>query len=235
MAVRDALALLLLGLSGAAPAIDGARDAGAPAPFEHRYEVLRNGSPLGEATLALRHVEGATWVFTTRTRGTRGLAGLAGAAIDERSEFTWRDGRPELLRYRYRQDVAFRTRERALDRAGANAIDSRDGDRRHRLAFEPGTMDRHLVVLAIGADLARGADGELRYRVADRDHVEWHRYRVAGRERIGALDTIRVERLRDNAGRTTTSWLAPALGYAPARIVQREADGETIELRLRRD
>ena len=233
--VRAALAALLLALAApASTAADGARDAGTPAPFERRYEVLRNGSPLGEATIALRRVDAATWELATVTRGTRGLAGLAGAAIDERSEFAWREGKPELLRYRYRQDVAFRTRERALDRNGG-AIDSRDGERRHRLAFEPGTMDRHVVVLAIGADLARGADGVLRYRVADRDDVEWHRYRVAGRERVGALDAIRVERLRDNPGRTTTSWLAPALDHAPVRIVQREADGETIEMRLRAD
>jgi hypothetical protein len=233
--LRAVLTLLALVLAAPASAADGARDTGAPASFERRYEVLRNGSPLGEATIALRQVEGATWEFSTRTRGTRGLAGLAGASIDEWSEFAWREGRPELLRYRYRQDVAFRTRERSLARVGGDRIDSRDGDRRHDLAFEPFTLDRHLVVLAIGADLARGADGELRYRVADRDDVEWHRYRVAGRERVGTLDAIRVERLRDNPGRTTTSWLAPALGFAPVRIVQREADGETIEMRLLRD
>lgn len=232
--MRAALALLLA-FAGATSAADGARGDGLPAPFEHRYEVLRNGSPLGEATIALRQADGDAWEFSTRTRGTRGLAGLAGAAIDEWSEFAWRDGRPELRRYRYRQDVAFRSRERSLARTAGDRIDSRDGDRRHELAFEPGTLDRHIVVLAIGADLARGADGELRYRVADRDDVEWHRYRVAGRERVGALDAVRVERVREKPGRTTTSWLAPALGFAPVRIVQREADGETIEMRLRRD
>ncbi len=228
--MRAALALLLAMLTADSAA---ATDTAPPAPFERRYEVLRNGQPLGEATIALRHIEGPTWEFATRTRGTRGLAGLAGALIEEHSEFVWRDGRPELLRYRYRQDVAFRKRERSLSRAAGDRIESRDGKHRHDLDFEPGTMDRHVVVLAIGADLARGARGNLRYRVADRDDVDWHRYRVAGRERVDGLEVLRVERMRDKPGRSTVSWLAPALGFAPVRIVHREADGETIEMRLR--
>lgn len=232
--MRSLLALLLAVATAAAVADDAA-----PAPFERRYEVLRNGKPLGDATLALRRIDAGTWSFTTRTRGTRGLAGLAGASIEEQSDFTWHEGRPQLLRYRYRQDVAFRTRERSLALAAGGRIDSRDGDRRHDLAFEPGTMDRHVVVLAMRADLARGARGEVRYRVANRDDVEWQRYRIGATERIdapgGALEALRVERVRDNPGRSTTSWLAPALGWLPVRIVQREADGETIEMRLLAD
>lgn len=232
--MRALFAILLLASVASAHA-DGA----APAPFERRYDVLRNGKPLGEATLVLRRLEGPTWEFSTETRGTRGLASIAGAAISERSEFTWQDGRPELLRYRYRQDVAFRTRERSLARIDGDRIDSRDGERRHDLAFAPGTLDRHLVVLAICADLARGTRGELRYRVADRDDVDWHRYRVAAEEQVegpaGPVAALRVERVRDNPGRTTLSWIAPALGYAALRIVHREADGETIEMRLRAD
>jgi hypothetical protein len=216
-----------------------ARSRAALESFDLRFEALRNGQRLGEARISLRPVEGATWEFTTRTRGTEGLAALAGIEITEQSEFTWRDGRPELLQYRYRQQMAFRQRERSLARDGSDAIDSRDGDRQHRLPFEPGVMDRHVVVLALVAEVARGAAGELRFRVADRDDVEWHRYRVGTSETVtlpaGRFDAIRVERLRDNPGRTTTIWLAPALGHLPVRIVQREADGETLETRLLAD
>lgn len=234
--MRALLALLLAIASIGCVHADGAVG---PAPFERRYEVLRNGKPLGEATLVLRRIDAGTWSFTTRIRGTRGLAGLAGASIEEHSEFTWHDGRPQLLRYRYHQDVAFRTRERTLALGADGRIDSRDGDRRHDLAFEAGTMDRHVVILAMRADLARGARGELRYRVANRDDVEWQRYRIGASERIDANDgpreAVRVERVRENPGRTTTSWFAPARDWLPLRIVQREADGETIELRLRAD
>lgn len=222
--------------AGAADAPAAARDAAPLAPFELRFEALRNGDRLGEARVSLRHVEGATWEFSTRTRGTEGLAALAGIEISEQSEFSWRDGRPELLQYRYHQQMAFRDRQRSLARSGADAIDSIDGERRHRLVFEPGVMDRHAVVLALAAAVAAGASGELRLRVADRDDLDWHRYRIAGTEDItlpaGRFEAVRVERLRDKPGRTTTTWLAPALGHLPVRIVQREADGETFETRL---
>jgi hypothetical protein len=222
--------------ASAADAPAAAREIAPLAPFELRFEALRNGQRLGEARVSLRHVEGATWEFATRTRGTDGLAALAGIEINEQSEFSWRDGRPELLQYRYRQQMAFRDRQRSLVRSGSDAIDSTDGDRRHRLAFEPGVMDRHVVVLALAAEVARGTTGELRFRVADRDEVEWHRYRIDAPEEVsvpaGRFEAIRVERLRDNPGRTTTTWLAPALGHLPVRIVQREADGETFETRL---
>lgn len=233
-------ALLAAPFAAAADDAPGAsRSRAALEPFDLRFEALRNGQRLGEARLSLRPVEGATWEFTTRTRGTEGLAALAGIEILEQSEFTWRDGRPELLQYRYRQQMSFRTRERSLARADGDAIDSRDGKHRHRLAFEPGVMDRHVVVLALAAEVAGGATGELRFRVADRDDVEWHRYRIGTRETVtlpaGRFDAIRVERQRDNPGRTTTTWLAPALGHLPVRIVQREADGETLEMRLLAD
>ncbi len=206
-------------------------------PFALSYEVLRNGKPLGEANLSLARVDGENWEFLSHTRGTQGLALLAGAEIIERSTFRWQSGLPELLQYRFSQDVAFKRKQRALTRNGER-IDSTDGKNSYDLVFEAGAMDRNSVVLAIGADLARGAAGELRYRVADRDAVEWQRYRLGASERIdtpaGTFDAVRVERIREKPGRTTTTWIAASLGHVAIRTLQREADGETIEMRLLR-
>jgi hypothetical protein len=208
------------------------------APFELHYEVLRNGSPLGEATLSLTELPDGRWRFTSDTRGTRGLASLAGAEIHEQSEFAWRDGLPELQRYRFRQDVAFRTRERSLDRVDGGRIESTDGRKSWALDFEPGVVDRHAVALALAAAVAAGASGEIRLRVADKASIEPHRYRVAGREPVdtpaGRFAAVRIERVREKPGRTTTSWLAADLGHLPVRTLQREPDGETLEMRLLR-
>jgi hypothetical protein len=208
------------------------------APFSAEYEVSRNGSVLGRGTVELHPVEGPTWELVTHTKGTQGLAALAGAEIVEQSEFTWHDGRPELLQYRYRQDVAWKTRERSLvaDRA-AGTIHSRDRDEERVLTFEPGVIDRHLVVVALGIDLRDGRE-DLRYLVANRGEVEWNRYRIAGEESIDTPDgprrAIKVERIRDNKDRTTTVWIAPDLGWIPARTLQTEPDGETLDMRLLR-
>lgn len=227
------LATLTLWLAAAA----GALAADPVAPFELRYEVRRNGDLLGEATFRLRALDDARRELETHTRGTQGLAALLGADIRERSVFRWRDGRPELIAYSYRQKAAWKNRQRTLDVDAAHAtIASRDGERNHTLALEAGVMDRHAVVVALAAEVARGDEAALEFRVADKDEVETHRYRRAGRERVrtpaGRFEAERVERVREKPGRTTTTWLAVELGYLPARILQQEPDGETIEMQL---
>ena len=77
----------------------------------------------------------------------------------------------------------------------------------------------------------------LEYRVADKREISTQRYRIAGNNTIatarGRFHCIRLERIREKAGRTTTIWIAPALGYTPVSIIQKEPDGETLEMLLR--
>ncbi len=228
-----ALALLLL-----APLVIAARPPAPPLPaFHGEYEVLRNGKPMGRATIDLHYVEGEVWELVTHTEGTQGLAAMAGADIREQSSFRWREGRPELVSYRYAQKVAWKHKQRALDAdPERHLIRSGDGEHDWRLRFDTGVQDRHTVVLALAADLA-GAREDFVYQVADKDKVEAQRYRRAEDETVrvpaGEFATARLERIREKPGRTTTSWLAAKLNYMPVRIVQREPDGETIEMRLR--
>jgi len=232
--LRASRAWLLLSLA----LLPFASPAGAPAqPAEFRgnYEVLRNDVPEGTATLTLERRGDGSWDLRTLTTGTQGLAGLAGVAITEESILEWRDGRPELVSYRYDQRAAWKSKQRSMLRHGDSILCNSDGHEA-ALAFEPGVVDRHAVMLAIAADLASGS-GTLSYRVADKGRLETHTYRNAGIERTaspaGNYETIRVERVRETPGRTTTSWLAPELGYMPVRVVQREPDGDSVEMRLR--
>lgn len=209
-----------------------------PAPFQADYEVLRNGSVLGEAQIRLHEIGDGQWEMSSRTRGTRGIAAMAGADISERSTLRWRDGRPETTGYQYTQKVAFNSRERSLevDEAGGRIL-SRDRNDRHTLEYAPGTLDRQIVALALAQDLAQGRDDALEYRVADRGEVETQRFEVTGTEAVqtpaGTIQATRIERVRESgARRSTTLWLDPERGYLPVRSVQRERDGETIEMRL---
>lgn len=213
-----------------------AASAAAPTPYVAEYEVLRNGSELGRAEVTLRRLDDGDWELLSHTRGTRGLAAIAGIEIRERSQFRVVDGGFETTGYEYRQrGLGSRERSLRVDRANKR-IHSADRDRRYELEWRPGTLDRQIVTLAIGDDLAGGASGELAYRVADREEAEEQRYRVAGTESVdvpaGKVEAVRVERLRSDPGRTTTSWLDPRRGYLPVRMVQREAKGDTIEMRL---
>lgn len=205
-------------------------------PFQSEYSLIRNGDRIGEARIALIMGKDG-WQFTTTSEGTEGLAGFAGVRIDENSTFRWQDGHPETMHYTYFQKAAWKKRNRSIDvDHAARRIAASDDKGSASLDYAPATVDRNLVVLALAADLKAKHD-TLEYRVADKREIGMHRYKVTGKETIatarGRFDCIKVERIREKAGRTTTTWIAPALGYTPVRIVQKEPDGETLEMLLR--
>jgi hypothetical protein len=207
------------------------------APFSATYEVRRNGEVLGEARLELAR-DGNAWRFTTATRGTQGLARLAGVSIDEASRFRYRNGRPETLDYRFRQRTSFNTRERSADvDAAGGTIQLKNRDQQVSAPYVAGVVDRQLVTIALMQAVAAGRRGAQAFSVAGRDAVEAQSWT------IGALEAVpgdaartkgwRVERQRESAdGRSTQLWLAADGGHLPLRMLQREDDGESIEMRL---
>lgn len=228
-ALLAALVLLLVGAS---------LRAAEPTPYTAEYEVSRNGSPMGRGTVTLRRDEHGVWELRSVTRGTKGLAGLAGAEIVEASRLRWVDDQPQSQSYRYRQDMAWRTRERSVDFDPAlRRIVSRDRRGEHVFAFASDALDRQTVMLALARDLAAGKREHLIYTVVDRDEFGPQRYAVGAEEVVttpaGALRALRVERLReDGRGRTTTTWFSIAQGYLPVRVLQIEPDGDSFEMRL---
>ena len=230
--MRRALALALC-LLAALPAL-----AAAPAPYTARYEVLRNGERLGEATIRLAALPNGRYDFSTRTRGSGGLAAVLGVSVDEHSVLRWQGGHPETVAYDFSQKIGWKDKARSLQvDAAAGRITSTDKGQATQLAYTPGVLDRHAVSVALMQDLAAGATGDLVYTVAERRKVSQQRFRQAGHERVdtpmGHQDTVRVERVRDSGdGRTTQFWLAAGHGYVPVRMLQKEPDGESIEMRI---
>lgn len=212
--------------------------AAAPTPYRAEYEVMRNGKLLGRAQVSLQRVDASGWELRSDTRATEGMANLAGAQILEVSTLAWVDGRPESTSYRYRQDVAWRSRERSVEfDAAGGVILSRDRDREYRFDWQRGVLDRQSVVLALAQDIEAGARGEIGYTVVDRDEFGLQRYRIGRIERIdtpaGRLRARRVERVRSDArGRSTTSWHDATRGFLPVRVLQHEPDGDSFEMRL---
>lgn len=230
--IRTLAALFLV----ASAAAGHAADAEAIAPFRADYQLIRNGDHIGTATIELIMGKDG-YQFSTRSEGTKGLAGFAGVRIDENSTFRWQDGKPETMHYRYAQKAAWKRRQRSVDvDHDSRTVHVDDGEGEVALDYAPATVDRNLVVLALAADLKAKRE-KLEYRVADKRAIETHRYQASGRETIetarGSFDCIRIERIREKPGRTTTTWIAPALDFTPVRILQKEPDGETLEMLLR--
>lgn len=225
--------LLILSLSGWLASTP--LSAATLSPFTARFDVLDDGKRVGRATLTLRR-EGSDWIFTTDTQGERGLAGFLGAKIQEESRFREANGQLSGLSYRYRQKISFRDRKRSIDFDWATRrAREDDGKNRSEYALSEATIDRHIAVLALMLDLGAGRK-TFAHPVAYKGEVEAWRFRQTGRERLdtptGALDTVRLERIRDNATRRTVSWHAETLGWMPVRIEQVEPDGERYTLAL---
>ncbi|HEY2396072.1 MAG TPA: DUF3108 domain-containing protein [Rudaea sp.] len=205
-------------------------------PFQADYQVLRNGKELGQATLALRDTGHGAWEFSSQTRGTKGMASLLGVDVVEKSTFRWHGGVPEGLQYTYAQKAAIKSRQRSTDFDwNAKQARTRDGDSESTAPLQGSAMDRNLVTLALMARLKAGAS-DLTFRVVDKDHVAEQHYVAGARESLslpaGRIDSVRVDRQRDDSKRTTTIWFAPQRNWLPVQIEQVEKNGETITMRL---
>jgi hypothetical protein len=215
-----------------------AAQAGAPKPYTARYEVLRNGERMGEATIKFAALPNGRYDFSSRTRGSGGMAALLGVSIDERSILRWHDGRPETVAYSLSQKIGWKDKQRSLSvDAASGRITSTDKGQDIALPYSAGVLDRNAVSIALMQDLADGRQGDLDYTVAERREVQQHRYRTAGTSSVqtpmGAIDAVRVDRVRDSGGgRSTQFWLSAEHGYVPVRMLQKEPDGESIEMRI---
>ena len=232
--MRRTLALVSLAIAALLPLAATA----APRPYTARYEVLRNGERLGEATIRFAALANGRYDFTTKTRGSGGLAAVLGVTIDERSILRWNDGRPETVAYSLAQKIGWKDKQRSLKvDAASGRVTSNDKGQDIALQYQPGLLDRHAVSIALMQDLAAGEKGDLTYTVAERRAIGTQVYRQSGSDRVdtpmGAQEAIRVDRVRDSGdGRTTQFWMSQAHGYVPVRMLQKEPDGESIEMRI---
>ncbi len=208
-----------------------------PQPYTAHYEVRRNGDRLGTATVSFHKLSNGRYELLSDTVGSEGLAAIAGVSVNERSVLRW-EGQPETVAYSYRQKMAWKTRERGMQvDSAAHRIDSTDKDRSYSPRYEPGVLDRNAVVVAVMSDVAAGRTGDLHYRIPDQNELGTWTYRTGATEQVstpmGAQRAVRVERIRESGGgRSTTLWLSPERNFVPIRMLQREPNGETIEMRI---
>lgn len=202
----------------------------APLPaFSAQYQLLKDGSPIGEARMTLSPAGHGTWTFTTTSKGTSGLAALINANIEETSTFRWKNDLPEGLSYDYTMDAAIKHKERHVRFDwNANTIKVEDKGE-HSYPAQPGAMERHTIVLAIAAGLG---DNKTSFAlpVAVRDHIETQHYAIKGSREIsvpaGHYDAKQVVR-SDGGG--FDAWFAPKL---PVPVQVSQDDGGTYTLKL---
>lgn len=224
-AIRRILAALTL------CALCGVALAAPPLPaFSASYRLLRNGSPIGTASVTLARTDGDGWVYTSDSRGTSGLAALVGASTLEVSRFHWVDGLPQGDSYDYTLK-ALKTKHRSVRFDWASHSIEVDDHGLHRFASVPGAIERHTVALALAAGLAAGKT-EFTLPVAVKDRIEMQHYvaKPAAPVSVPAGRFAATLVTRIDGGDAFEAWFAPAQLPVPVRIDQRGKDDYTLEL-----
>ncbi len=225
---------LLLSLAATTPLAATAATASPVAPFTATYKVLRKGSPLGTSTLSLRRNDDGSWTYSSSLEAESGLAAVLGGSLEESSRFEFTDDRARALAYDYRMHTSFKSRELHMRmdwKDGRVTVD--DGKGTYRYDTEPGLVERHLLVLALGRAAARG-DTDITLTVGGKKHAKAQTYRVTGKQRLdvpaGSVQAIHIERTHDDKGYQV--WFAPEkYGTAPVKLSQESGGDITLLLK----
>ena len=199
------------------------------------YTVIRNGKAMGDASYTLAHNPDGSWTLQSVTKGSAGMAKLVGLDVREESTFRWNDGKPEGVRYDYKQDAAIKHKQRSIEFDwSSRQAHITDNGKHFSYAIEPGTIDRSTVAVQLGMLLAEGAHAAT-LNVAQKDHLEQQSFEARAEEEIsvpaGNFKAVRME--RTDASGKARSWYAPNVSMLPLRVEQVQGDGSTIVMELR--
>jgi len=216
-----------------------------PDPFpipqhESVYEVLRNGSKIGEVHSKLSRDERGVWLFDTETIATSTLAKMLRLSAEESAQFIWQGDGILPLTYRNVSREPLRTRywQHRMDWTdGLSRAETHEGDL--EVELEPELLDPLTMRLQTSVLLNQptGIQGEvLNFRIIERDQIEDQRMEFQGSERIttelGCFNAQRWYRFRrEGSSRNYRMWVAESLHWMPLQIDLGDED-QTIRLRL---
>ena len=207
-------------------------------PFNARYTVFRDGKQLGDATLHLVALADSRWRVDLRIEATHGLLGIAGLDLEQSTVFDLAgDGYRPLAQSSLRKLLFGKRKVTGVYDWPAGAA-RWTGDlkktRRAPVPLREGDMSGLLINLAVLRDAVPGS--VLHYRFVDEGRARDQQYRVAAAREPQTVDdlsydALRVDRLRASGEEATTFWVVESVP-TPIRILQRDDDGELLELRL---
>ena len=205
-------------------------EANALTPYKASYKLLRKGTELGEGFRELVKTEHGyrlnmtskiKWMFLSDTR-------------KERSDFVIEDDILTAANYSYNRTGTGPDREEITTFA-ANKITSVYKNNESIIKPIQLTYDSLLYQLAMRQDLIADKS-PLSYHVVRRGKQSQYNFKVVGEETIsvpyGRLDTIRVERVRENSSRETIFWVAPSLNYTVVKMTQLKNGKQQAEMQL---
>lgn len=208
-------------------------------PHRVVYRTTFKGMGAGDLTLTLAR-DGDGWRYETTVAPSFLARIVISSASIERGWFTLTADGVRPSRYLLDDGSADRskdieyvydwTRNRVTGIARGTPVD-------HELA--PGLLDPMAIRAAVLVDLQAGREPR-EYRMLDGQEVKDYVYHRVGTARVhtalGELDTVIYVSDRKNSdgrGKSWKYWYAPALGYLPVRLEQRQGDDARLIFAIR--
>lgn len=198
-----------------------------PDAFQAEYSVRRDGTRIGRTVWTLGPARDGTRLFRSVTRATGLLSLFLSGERSEESVWSWHEGRPRPLRYRYLW-TGRKGRDVTVDfNWSEGTARNIHGDNSWSLAVPADAVDKFLYLLVLMDDLAKKRT-ELHYTIADGGKVKTYLVQRQGREvletPLGPLETVRLFRPDPKGKGDTTLWAAPDLAYLPVRVEHQDDD-----------
>jgi hypothetical protein len=190
----------------------------APADFEARLELHRNGKLMGETTFSFSSGDGQ-WLMQTQTKGTKGLARFVGLDESSYSKGDWVDSHPRPQAFERNVKAIVRMNWQATFDWDQGVVETVHPDGESRLELEPGVVDETAIGLVVRAGLGRGEE-EWFLKVVDEDEIEDQHFRRVGVERmqtaLGCVTVHDVMKVRaETSKRYTHTYYAEEFDFVP--------------------
>ncbi len=205
------------------------------------YHTTFKGLSAGDLQLTLKPAaQPGEWTYETRAFPSFLASFVISGGSLERSVFRLTASGVEPVRYQLSDGSGRREKETDLRyEPGQNRVQGTVEGQPLDLVLEPGTQDVTSIRAALLADLAAGREPH-EYAMLDGRELKRYIYTTVGTARIatalGEIDTVIYRSDRkgaDSRARLWQYWYAPALGYLPVRIEQRETGSTRMTFTLR--
>ncbi|MDF2177569.1 DUF3108 domain-containing protein [Aliiglaciecola sp. CAU 1673] len=201
-------------------------------PYQAEYVAYRSGMTLGEAKQQLSHLGRCRYKLTYQSDAS--FLFLSDHRKEE-SLFSVNDDR--IIPYKYSFQRTGTGKDKTLNLLFDNQSQKILVENDNSLPWQ-GEIDNQLYQLLVRDGLASG-ETEFSFRIInDRGELREQSFRVLGKETLslpyGKLDTLKLEKVRENSSRETYIWLAPSLDYLMVRLLQLKDGSEQGDIQLQR-
>ena len=196
--------------------------------YSATYSAEFNGMEI-EATHRLEQLESGQYRETLKARNILGK-------IDEQALFRISEQQQIIPQeYKYKRSlIGIKRAESQIFDWANNTVQYSKGDQKKSIEIAPGLLDIITHKLQLRRDLKDGKE-ILSYPIISRGKLKQYVYEVVANEvletAIGPLNTIKLQRIREDEKRQTTMWLATDWDYLAVKLEQKE-NGDSHQMKI---